>query len=296
MQFDRGYLSPYFITNAEKMVAELEDPFILLHEKKLSNLQALLPVLEAVVQSAQAAPHHRRRRRGRGACHAGGQQAPWRPQGRGGQGAGLRRSPQGDARRHRRAHRRSGDLGRPRHQARERHARHARPRQEGVDLQGEHHHRRRRRQEEGHRGAHQPDQGADRGDHLGLRQGEAAGAAGEARRRRRGDPRRRRDRDRGQGEEGPRRRCPQRHPRGGRGRHCSRRRRRAAPRQDGARQAHVENPDVQAGINIVLRALEAPIRQIVENAGVEGSIVVGKVLESKVRTTASMPRPRNMWT
>ncbi|BBE72303.1 chaperonin GroEL [Oharaeibacter diazotrophicus] len=51
MQFDRGYLSPYFVTNAEKMVAELEDPFILIHEKKLSNLQAMLPVLEAVVQS-----------------------------------------------------------------------------------------------------------------------------------------------------------------------------------------------------------------------------------------------------
>jgi len=53
MQFDRGYLSPYFVTNAEKMVAELEDPFILLHEKKLSNLQAMLPVLEAVVQTGK---------------------------------------------------------------------------------------------------------------------------------------------------------------------------------------------------------------------------------------------------
>ena len=51
MQFDRGYLSPYFVTNAEKMVAVLEDPVILIHEKKLSNLQALLPVLEAVVQA-----------------------------------------------------------------------------------------------------------------------------------------------------------------------------------------------------------------------------------------------------
>jgi chaperonin GroEL len=53
MQFDRGYLSPYFITNAEKMVAELENPYILLHEKKLSGLQAMLPVLESVVQSGR---------------------------------------------------------------------------------------------------------------------------------------------------------------------------------------------------------------------------------------------------
>ncbi|KKB86030.1 molecular chaperone GroEL [Devosia limi DSM 17137] len=51
MQFDRGYLSPYFVTNAEKMTAVLEDPVILLHEKKLSNLQAILPILESVVQS-----------------------------------------------------------------------------------------------------------------------------------------------------------------------------------------------------------------------------------------------------
>ena len=53
MQFDRGYLSPYFVTNAEKMVAELDDPYILLHEKKLSSLQTLLPILEAVVQSTR---------------------------------------------------------------------------------------------------------------------------------------------------------------------------------------------------------------------------------------------------
>jgi chaperonin GroEL len=53
MQFDRGYLSPYFITNPEKMTVELDNPYILIHEKKLSNLQALLPVLEAVVQSSR---------------------------------------------------------------------------------------------------------------------------------------------------------------------------------------------------------------------------------------------------
>ncbi len=53
MQFDRGYLSPYFITNAEKMICEMENPYILLHEKKLGSLQAMLPILEAVVQSSR---------------------------------------------------------------------------------------------------------------------------------------------------------------------------------------------------------------------------------------------------
>ena len=53
MQFDRGYLSPYFVTNAEKLIAELEDPYILIHEKKLGSLQPLLPILEAVVQTGK---------------------------------------------------------------------------------------------------------------------------------------------------------------------------------------------------------------------------------------------------
>ncbi len=53
MQFDRGYISPYFVTNAEKMVAELEDPYILIHEKKLSSLQPMLPILESIVQTGR---------------------------------------------------------------------------------------------------------------------------------------------------------------------------------------------------------------------------------------------------
>ncbi|HCS69852.1 MAG TPA: molecular chaperone GroEL, partial [Rhodospirillaceae bacterium] len=53
MQFDRGYSSPYFVTNTDKMACELENPYILIHEKKLSNLQAMLPVLEAVVQAGK---------------------------------------------------------------------------------------------------------------------------------------------------------------------------------------------------------------------------------------------------
>src|SRR5258706_385923 len=53
MQFDRGYISPYFVTNAEKMLAELEDPYILIHEKKIASLQPMLPILEAVIQSGK---------------------------------------------------------------------------------------------------------------------------------------------------------------------------------------------------------------------------------------------------
>src|SRR3954465_12866283 len=56
MQFDRGYISPYFVTNAERMVAEFEDAYILLHEKKLSNLQAMLPVLEAAARGSAPLP------------------------------------------------------------------------------------------------------------------------------------------------------------------------------------------------------------------------------------------------
>ena len=284
MQFDRGYISPYFVTNAEKMIAELEDAYILLHEKKLSGLQSMLPVLEAVVQSGKPLVIIAEDVEGeaiatlvvnklRGGLKVAAVKAP---------GFGDRRKAMlEDIAILTGGQLVSEDLG---------------IKLENVTLQMLGRAKKVIIEKEKTTIVHgagkkadiearvQPDQGADRGDHLRLRQGEAAGAAGQARRRRGGDPRRRRHRDRGEGEEGPRRGRAQRHPRRGRGRHRAGRRRRAAARQEGGRPLTNENPDVQAGINIVLKALEAPIRQIAENAGVEGSIVVGKIMDEKSET------------
>ena len=153
MQFDRGYISPYFVTNADKMRVEMEDPYILIYEKKLSGLQELLPLLEAVVQTGKPLLIIAEDVEGealatlvvnklRGGLKVAAVKAP---------GFGDRRKAM------------LQDIAiltggqaisrRPRHQARERHARHARPRQEGDDRQGEHHDRQRRRQEGRHRGA-----------------------------------------------------------------------------------------------------------------------------------------------
>ena len=284
MQFDRGYISPYFITNAEKMIAELEDAYILLHEKKLSGLQAMLPLLEAVVQSGKPLLIIAEDVEGealatlvvnklRGGLKVAAVKAP---------GFGDRRKAMlEDIAILTGGQLISEDLGIKLENVTSAMLGRAKK----VDhREGKDHDRRRRRQEERHRSPRRPDQGADRGNHLRLRQGEAAGAAGEARRRRRGDPvggateievKEKKDRvedalnaTRAAVEEGI-------VPGGG---VALLRAKKAVGR------IHNENADVQAGINIVLKALEAPIRQIAENSGVEGSIVVGKIMDNKSET------------
>ena len=98
MQFDKGYLSPYFVTSPTTMEVLFEDALILLHEKKISNLRDMIPLLEKVAQSGKPLAHRRRGRRGRGTGHPGRQQAARRSQHRGRQGSRIRRSPQGHAR------------------------------------------------------------------------------------------------------------------------------------------------------------------------------------------------------
>ena len=280
MQFDRGYLSPYFITNADKMIAELEEPYILIHEKKLASLQPLLPVLEAVVQTGKPLLIIAEEVEGealatlvvnklRGGLKVAAVKAP---------GFGDRRKAMLEDI----AVLTNGQmiiedlgiklenvtldmLGR---------AKRVSIKKENttiIDGAGK---------KKDDRGARRPDQGADRGDDLRLRQGEAAGAAGQARRRRCRDQGRRRHRGRGEGAQGPRRRRAQRHPRRGRGRHRARRRRDAA---EGRKRHHRQGRQRGPGRRHQHRraALQAPIRQIAENAGVEGSIVVGKVLETR---------------
>ena len=117
MQFDRGYLSPYFITNAEKMTVDLDNPYILIHEKKLSGLQVLLPLLEAVVQSSRPLLIIAEDIEGEALATLVVNKLRGGLKVRGREGAGLRRPAQGDAGRHRRADGRPGDLGGPGDQA-----------------------------------------------------------------------------------------------------------------------------------------------------------------------------------
>ena len=91
MQFDRGYLSPYFVTDAERMEAVLEDPYILIHEKKISNMKDLLPLLEQIA-FRQAPVDHRRGSGRRGPGNPGGEQAARHSERLRGEGSGFRRS------------------------------------------------------------------------------------------------------------------------------------------------------------------------------------------------------------
>src|SRR5664280_2699656 len=205
MQFDRGYISPYFITNAEKMIAELEDAYILLHEKKLSGLQAMLPLLEAVVQTSKPLLILSEDVEGeaiatlvvnklRGGLKVAAVKAP---------GFGDRRKAMLE------------DI---------------------AILTG----------------------GQLISEDLGIKlENVTTAMLGRAKKV-----------------------IIEKEkttivPGGG---VALLRAKKAVGR------IHDENPDVQAGINIVLKALEAPIRQIAENAGVEGSIVVGKIMEHKSET------------
>ncbi len=235
MQFDRGYLSPYFVTDAERMEAVLEDAIVLIHEKKISVMKDMLPLLEQVARAGRPFLIIAEDIEGealatlvvnklRGTLNTVAVKAP---------GFGDRRKAMlediailtgGKAI--------TEDLG---HQAGEHQARGSRQGEEDRRRQGQHHDRRGRGQGVDHRGPHQADPGADRGDDLGLRSGEAAGAAGEARGRRRRHQGGRRDRDRDEGEEGAGRRRAERHARGGRGRHRARRRRLAAAGLQGHR-------------------------------------------------------------
>ena len=219
MQFDRGYLSPYFITNAEKMVAELEDAYILIHEKKLSSLQPLLPILESIVQAGKPLLIVAEDIEGealatlvvnklRGGLKVAAVKAP---------GFGDRRKAMlEDIAVLTAGTMIAEDLG---------------IKLENVTLQMLGKAKRVRIEKEnttiidGAGKKQEIEEGIVPGGGVALLRAKAA-----------------------------------------------------------IGKLSDENADVQAGINIVLRALEAPIRQIVENAGVEGSIVVGKITENKSQT------------
>jgi chaperonin GroEL len=295
MQFDRGYLSPYFVTNPDKMIAELEDPYILLHEKKLSNLQAMLPVLEQVVQSGKPLLIIAEDVEGealatlvvnklRGGLKIAAVKAP---------GFGDRRKAMlediailtgGQVI--------SEDLG---------------IKLENVTLDMLGRAKRVSIDKENTTivdGAGKkptstaacPDPQADRGHHLRLRPREAAGAPCQAGRRRCRDQRRRCHRSRSEGEEGPRRRRPERNPRCRRRRHRARRRRGAAACLHGPSRSSWRQCRPEAGIDIVRKALEAPVRQIARTPVSKARSSSARCCEEDPQPTASTPRPKSMAT
>ena len=293
MQFDKGYISPYFVTEKDTMEAILEDAYILLYEKKLSNMKDLLPVLEKIAQRGKPLLIIAEDVEGealatlvvnklRGTLTVCAVKAP---------GFGDRRKAMmediavltggkviSEDLGIKLENVRIEDLGRAKRLMIDK--------ENTTIVEGAG----KKADIQGRIGA---DQAGDRGHHVGLRPREAAGAPREAGGRRGGDQRRRRDRDRDEGEEGPRRGRAARHACGGRGRHRAGRRRGVHPLPEGARarsSTELEG-DEKIGVQIVRRALEQPLRTLCENAGVEGSIVVEKVKdEKKCTVTTSTPK------
>ena len=210
MQFDRGFISPYFVTDPEGMEAALDEPLILDSREEDQQREGPAAASGADRASGQTLADHLRRRRGRGSGDAGPEQDPRNASLRGGESSGIRRQAQGDATGYRHTHRRPADRRRTGDQTGKRHDGAARQGQARSDGQGHHDHRRRSRRKIGHRWALPGASQADRGDHLGLRQGETAGASGEVDWRSRRDSCRRAFRGRGQETEGGLRRRDQR--------------------------------------------------------------------------------------
>jgi chaperonin GroEL len=281
MQFDRGYLSPYFINSQANQTAELENPYVLLYDKKISNVREMLPLLEGIAKAGRPLLVVAEDVEGealatlvvntiRGIVKVAAVKAP---------GFGDRRK----AMLQDLAVLTGGtviaeEVGLSLEKAT---LERPRPGQEDRRGEGKHHDHRRPRQAERDQGPHRPDQAADRGGHLRLRQGEAAGAHGEALRRRRRDQGRRGHRDRDEGEEGPRRGRAARHACGRRGRRGAGRRCRADPCAEGPREARRPNEDQAIGIKILSRSIEEPLRQIVANAGEDAAVVLADVKKGK---------------
>ena len=262
------------------MEAVLEDAQVLLHREKICAIADLLPLLEKALEARQAAADHRRGRRGRGAVDAGGELHPQDVQGRRGQGAVLRRPPQGVHAGPRHRARREVVNPETGTQAGRRRSRGARQRAPRGGHQGHHHLRRRWRLQGRRRRPHRPDPAGDRGDRLRLGPREAPGAAGQARRRRRGHQGRRGHRDRDEGAQAPHRGRDRRHA-GRRSRRASSpAAARAAARLGRARRRPRPHRRRGHGVAIVRRALSAPLSGSPATRGSRAAVVAAHVAEA----------------
>ena len=276
MQFDKGYLSPYMITDAEQMEAVLDDPYILVANQKLGGIKDLLPLLEQVIQAGKPLLIVAEDVEGeslativvnklRGTFQAVAVKAP---------GFGDRRKRMlediailtgaeviTEELGLKLENTKLSQLGRARKVVVDKDSTTIIEGAGGAD---------------GDQGPDQAAQGRDRDHRLRLRPREAPGAPRQARRRRRARQGRRRHRDRDEREEAPRRGCPPGDPRGARGGHRPRRGRRAPEREQSDQARRLEG-DEKTGAQIIIRALEEPLRQLATNAGLEASVVVNQV-------------------